>query len=393
MASYLRSFFGSQQPNQAPGPDSRKSHSRSQSASTLPQFYPLIGVATSTSSSSSRSRERTNSYLSGTRTTPPSPLRYESGAFRFSRSSSRQPQATHVQSQSSSRAPLSGSSRENVVTYVPFNPTQSFSSTRSTTSSAGYSTKPTRPSPSRTSSSVSVARSDASSEPKPVLKKGRSDSSSSAKSGPRPHVSFENPYRAVSLHMHPLLAYSRLHSAPISYDVTFAPTPQTVVDRSTHTSIPGHTLSQPATDPPTYGELVLHCDKFPWPIIVIASSAPGANHHPLTQNENYPYANGMPHMQRRNSNAVVTNMDVLCALYNTLCARVTPDEWESLGHGSRAQRKATRAYQSRCTKLGGSWEEGVRRVDYLGEKTRLIGVEVDKSVDAAGCGKLVFGKA
>jgi hypothetical protein len=88
--------------------------------------------------------------------------------------------------------------------------------------------------------------------------------------------------------------------------------------------------------------------------------------------------------------SVITNLDVLYALHCTLLTRVTREEWEALGDGSRSQRKVTRAYENRCKKMGGGWESGVRRVDWLGKKTRLIGVEVDKNV---GMGKLIFGKA
>jgi hypothetical protein len=84
---------------------------------------------------------------------------------------------------------------------------------------------------------------------------------------------------------------------------------------------------------------------------------------------------------------------VLYALHNTLLTRVTPQEWEALGHGSRAQRKVTEAYEKRCNRMGGGWEGGVRRIDWLHGKTRLVGVEVDKHAHAHGMGKLVFGKA
>ena len=89
----------------------------------------------------------------------------------------------------------------------------------------------------------------------------------------------------------------------------------------------------------------------------------------------------------------ITNLDVLYAIHNTLNVPVTPDEWNQLGHGSRKQQKVTRAYERRCTRMGGGWEGGVRRIDWLGEKTRLIGVEVDKSAGGGGMAKLVFGKA
>jgi hypothetical protein len=84
-------------------------------------------------------------------------------------------------------------------------------------------------------------------------------------------------------------------------------------------------------------------------------------------------------------------LDVLYAVHNTLSVRVTQQEWEALGHGSRTQRKITRAYEKRCMKMGGGWEGGVRRIDFLGEKVKLVGVEVDKTTEG-GVGRLVFGK-
>ena len=43
--------------------------------------------------------------------------------------------------------------------------------------------------------------------------------------------------------------------------------------------------------------------------------------------------------------------------------------------------------------MGGGWEGGVRRVDWLGSKTHFVGVEIDKSNEAGeNVGKLVFGR-
>ena len=91
--------------------------------------------------------------------------------------------------------------------------------------------------------------------------------------------------------------------------------------------------------------------------------------------------------------AFVTNLDLLYALHTTLLTRVTPQEWEALGHGSRAQKKVTQAYEKRCKRMGGGWDGGVRRVDWLHGRTRLVGVEVDKYGRDCGTGKLVFARA
>lgn len=181
--------------------------------------------------------------------------------------------------------------------------------------------------------------------------------------------------------MHPLFAYSRLHRPPISYDVSYTPSSRTVVDRNTLNPVPAHTLAQPATDPPTLMTLTLKSDKFPWTITASSASTKSAPRFYLAGSSG-----------SKPTNTPVTNLDVLYALHTTLSERVTQQEWEALGHGSRTQRKATRAYESRCMKMGGGWDGGVRRIDFLGEKTRLIGVEVDKTADG-GAGKLVFGKA
>lgn len=186
---------------------------------------------------------------------------------------------------------------------------------------------------------------------------------------------------ADSLHMHPLLAATRIHTAPISYDVLYTPSTRTVVDRTTHMAVPAHTLSQPATDPPVpiSSRVVLRSDKFPWPIVVGSSSPPKPGSR---------FYLGCSEKSR----TTITNLDVLYALHTTLLARVTPQEWEALGHGSRAQEKVTQAYERRCKRMGGGWEEGVKRIDWLHGKTRLIGVEVDRYAQDHGTGILIFGK-
>jgi hypothetical protein len=78
-------------------------------------------------------------------------------------------------------------------------------------------------------------------------------------------------------------------------------------------------------------------------------------------------------------------------VHSTLSKRVTAEEWNALGADSMEQRKVRKAYEKRCTKLGGGWESGVRRIDWLHGKTRLAGVEVDKNgAGSSGVCRLVF---
>lgn len=181
--------------------------------------------------------------------------------------------------------------------------------------------------------------------------------------------------------MHPLFAYShQVHHAPILYDVRRTLSAQTVMDSTTRSPVPAHTLTQPATDPPTTApdHLLLKSHKFPWMIVVKASSP---SHSEETERSN----------QRSSVTAnVITNWDVLCAVYTTLVARVTPDEYEALGNESQAQRRVSRAYERRCSVMG-SQKKGIRRVDWLGGKTHLIGIKVDRS-SGGRIGKLVFAR-
>ncbi|SJL12007.1 uncharacterized protein ARMOST_15423 [Armillaria ostoyae] len=339
MASYLRSLFGgSSSSRKQDAPFSDGSKPRRRSCST-PRSSGQ-GTLPSTSSIGQVPRRKRSNSLS----CAPSPSKGYSYASL----------PTHTSKHGRHHEPHSRELRivsykhDRPAPYPIYLPTASPQSNHSRTSSSTSSAPDSFP---KTNSS-STNRSS----PRSVLKK---TSHSNPHTGIQHHVSFANPNRPQALHMHPLLASSRHHPAPIWYDVIFTPSSKSVVDRKTRTPIPAHTLSQPATDPAKPDKLVLRSNKLPWPVVV--------------------HADGK----------IITNLDLLCAVHRTLSTRVTHREWEALGHGTHAQLKAARAYETRCKKLGGGWDGGVRRIDWLGEKTFLIGVEVDKST---GVGKLVFGK-
>jgi hypothetical protein len=202
--------------------------------------------------------------------------------------------------------------------------------------------------------------------------------------GPEPSPT-RSQARAPRFHMHPLLSFTRLHHAPISYDIAFTPSARTVVDRTIHAPVPAVTLAQPATEPPipASSRLVLRSPKLPWTVAVGPIGSPPT------------FFIGKSGGQRKvTSSVALTNLDVLYAVHTTLMTRVTPEEWEALGEGSKSQRRVAEAYKLRCTRMGGGWEEGIRRVDWLGSKTHLVGVEIDKSNEGGeNIGRLVFGKA
>ncbi|KAJ7078033.1 hypothetical protein B0H15DRAFT_1001789 [Mycena belliarum] len=222
---------------------------------------------------------------------------------------------------------------------------------------------------------------------KPLRPALKQSTSSSASSAPFPHsasplhVSFATLPRPdpdpTHFTMHPLFQYTHLEHAPISCDLLYAPSPRTVLDRSTRAPIPDAALDAPATEPPLYAQLVLQCPLLPWNIVVRPGAAAPA---PAPRR-------GYPHTRRR----PITNRDVLAALHAALRQRATPDEWAALGARTRAQKRITRAYERRCVQLGGGWETGVRRVDWLDGRTRLVGIaRKDGAAPGPGTATLIF---
>ncbi|KAF4564922.1 hypothetical protein EYR36_002865 [Pleurotus pulmonarius] len=443
MPSYWRNFFGGQQTTPSNSSGSQTKHQRSSSVPQPPPhcngsyIYATPGTASS-SASSADGRARSSSFV-GSRSTAPSPLRYESNSVR-SRSQAASQSASQQQP---TRVPLYRTSSHNKAserrTYS-IRPVRRMYLRSISSNPIFFIQLPRIPfTPRRYRSAAHVlhpARRFILVQHQGIPTRLREHPALVAWVGAAPrfvqfssriilgmdttahlvspsftcilrcvettgildaHVSFKNDPRGSSasnsLHVHPLLACSRLHSAPISYDITYTPSSRSVIDKTTNIAVAATTLAQPATNPPTSSRLVLKADKLPWPIVVSPShvsssssskpkSAPRFYIHGSHSGHGSSSSSGSPH---------VSNLDVLYAVHSTLFTRITQEEWEQLGHGSRSQRKITRAYEKRCIKMGGGWEGGVRRLDWLGGKTRLVGIELDKSGD--GTGKLLFSKA
>ncbi|KAH9916030.1 uncharacterized protein B0H18DRAFT_1087397 [Fomitopsis serialis] len=361
MPSYFRNWFGGSSSTAG----SSKSHSRSRSAGPAAPIYAPAGAS---SGSANTQRSYTN----------PSPLRYATGpdtrtAHGYAKRSATSPYA-EPRANSLRRASYKTREPAQYATYTSaggrITPPGSHSNSSSSLFGMGA--------PRSSSSDMGHHSGRSSVDVRPPLRQNQSWQSSV---GTASSCDCYSRPRTPMLHMHPLLAYTRLHHAPLTYDVTFTPSARTVLDRATHSAIPSHTLAQPATEPPmpSGARLVLRSSKFPWPVIV---SAP-----PTTASPGPRFTVGPPKLS-----GTITNLDVLYAVHTTLMTPVTPEEWAALGNGSRAQQKVAKAYERRCTRMGGGWEAGVRRVDWLGEKTRLVGVEVDKSGGGGGTGKLIFEK-
>ncbi|KAI3606141.1 hypothetical protein WG66_003940 [Moniliophthora roreri] len=393
MTSYLRAIFGIGSSRS----DRPKTHTRSHSVPTPQQAgRPVAPAYVYTTTPTTAVTPALVQAHPPTYPARPSPLRYntyDDSTVKSNKSRSRSGSSGSCPRTPSGHASYkSGDKHFPFPIYTPVTSSSRGSSSRSNSNTSIYPPSSISshshqshytPAPPRTSSSGSVAS-------RPALKQTHTWHAGQKPDGPKPHVSFVNPKRPQTLHMHPLLAASHRSRAPISYDVMFAPSSRTIVDRSTRTSVPSHTLQQPATDPPTAGRLVLRSDKFPWSVIVQAgiSSASVSSQFQTPRSAAKFYLEGA----NSSSKGTVSNLDLIHAIHTTLYTRMTKEEWDALGAGSRAQRKVTKAYETRCRATGGGWDQGVKRIDWLGGKTRLIGVEVDKAVSDTGVAKLVFGK-
>ncbi|KAJ7469302.1 hypothetical protein B0H11DRAFT_1731526 [Mycena galericulata] len=184
--------------------------------------------------------------------------------------------------------------------------------------------------------------------------------------------------------MHPLFEYTHLDHAPISCNIAYSPSSRSILDRCTRVPIPYDTLDEPATEPALYTQLVLKCELFPWEVVVRPNASNAHPSSPTKSGRTFPFTRRHP----------ITNLDVLWALYDTLEQRATDEEWAGLGQRSRTQRKIARAYERRCVAHGGGWEAGVRRIDWLDGRTRLVGIEIQaqhlKDKEGAGAARLIF---
>lgn len=263
-------------------------------------------------------------------------------------------------------------------------------------------------------------------------------------------MSFSNPRKPQAVHMHPLFALNRSRksaaataaSAPIQYDVSA--TPATNTTDYLNQRIPMCTLLEPATEPPTRGKLTLASDEFPWPVVVHASgnsapvdqtgrpivppASPSGSPQGREELSEFPFPSpamrsvtsspcSLPRSKLEkkfyidassdsddevdedddegDSDAFVSNLDVLCAIHSTLATGICQDEWDQLGEGdSPEQRRIARAYRRRCRETGDDLMAGVKRIDFLKNKTVLIGIESRKKGDPSArdgvLGKLVF---
>jgi len=124
-------------------------------------------------------------------------------------------------------------------------------------------------------------------------------------------------------------------------------------------------MMQPATYPSIF-QLRITCDELPkWPIELEWSNYTPGLFSPSTQSYH-------------TSPAPISLTDVLVAIHQALHQQIRHSDWAELN--SREQESVGRAYTARC-KAAGTIEDqdaerakGVKRVDFLGRKTRMVGL-------------------
>ena len=341
-------------------------HIYASSNSTRPGHSAPPAHAAHLRSHSRPDRKRSSSCVG---TSSPSPVRFAASARvseeRSYTASSRPPYM---------RSNSHGSGGPNNLPYAIYAPSTSYSSSSRTASATSVARMPPR-----TDSSSSVPRH--SFEMRPPLKQHHTwhgDDAERGDKGKRSNI------HSVPVEITPLMAASgRSKKSYIEYDVTFLPSARSVMNRHTRSAFPEQTLLQPVTRQPTTSRLTLRSHKFPWSITVSPSPPKGA---PKTAF----YIGSAPTAAQQIG--PITILDVLQAIHLSLNTPVTQQEWETLGAGSKTQKKVTKAYRARCTKMGGGWESGVRRIDWLGSKTKLIGLEVESGVADGRTCKLAFAR-
>jgi hypothetical protein len=210
-----------------------------------------------------------------------------------------------------------------------------------------YSPMPSTPSP--TFSELSLPESSGPITPPPIKKHGSPYSCTPLP--PADVTAHAGCYPAGSVSIHPALACG----PAINYDMTLDPRSVTLAGKRAE-GLTSRVLAEPATYPPL-ASMELTVKGFPWSIRVL------------------------PYSQK--PSAYVTVADVFHALSRSLRTAVTSEEYSTLLRSSRAQQEVNEAFERRYRRLAMTGNEeayrveklkGVKRVDFLGTRTRWMGL-------------------
>jgi len=171
------------------------------------------------------------------------------------------------------------------------------------------------------------------------------------------------------MNIHYLLAYSPFSTSPLSYNVIHPP--------------PADLLEEPATNPPL-AQMVITFPLLPvaWQIMVVPGMAPASFNgidgifSPATVHS---ALHGSP--DQSHSRGYITILDVLYGVYASLRTILHPSEYHSLVSTPPFSEDAvTAAFWARLAQIEdpNKKEEqrrrGIRRIDFLGNRTRFLGL-------------------
>jgi len=139
-------------------------------------------------------------------------------------------------------------------------------------------------------------------------------------------------------------------------------------------------MQEPATHPPLT-RLRIICDAIPnWPIDLEFRQANATPYSPYSPNQ---FA-----FQQQAPPAPISLADVLIAVHQAMHRRITHEDWAKLNrHDSRA---ITKAYIKRCGMSEYEKSQGVKRVDFLLGRTRMVGLIRDVTDDSLEVMRLVL---
>ena len=127
-------------------------------------------------------------------------------------------------------------------------------------------------------------------------------------------------------------------------------------------------MQEPATHPPLT-RLRIICDVIPnWPIDLEFRQQNTTPYSPYSPNQ-------FAYQQQQAPPPPISLADVLIAVHQAMHRRITHDDWAKLNrHDSRA---VTKAYMKRCGMSEYEKSQGVKRVDFLLGRTRMVGLVRD----------------
>ncbi|KAH6908451.1 hypothetical protein BKA70DRAFT_1279764 [Coprinopsis sp. MPI-PUGE-AT-0042] len=166
---------------------------------------------------------------------------------------------------------------------------------------------------------------------------------------PYPQPRYRHTSSSRSAQLHRYLDASGGHP-PIHYNLLDPPTSASRHQRS----LPHHSLSEPATNPPL-SSLTIKSENLPWHLRIVPSSS---------------------------RVAYVTVQDVIDQLYGTLRSNIGQSDYDRMGSAER--KMAIRAYEDRYRRFRERREYeyekagGMKRIDMLMSRTRFIGLSRTK---------------